>query len=173
MSENTSSSSKRVRFAADCVDKTDTQKHKNSQRKYIRNKKFTLKGIHIIPESFTKNISIESCKTKLHYFFSSNYKCISNKVKTECNLSDFQQINTTSGCAIFDEKKNPIFVLIPRSTSMQSKGKNQLKKHITLMKNLMKEKGIHRGKKEREFPTKKWLLGLNPQEIIMGSLNLT
>ena len=114
-----------------------------------------MKVINIIPVPTAKKITLDSCKSKLQYFFPSNYKRISNKVKTECDLSDLQQINTTNGCAMFDEKQVPIFILIPRSTSMKAKGKNQLKKHVSLMRNLMKEKAIQCGKKEREFPIKK------------------
>ena len=158
-----SNSSKRVRFAADAVDNSVPSKKNNSRRRFISKNKSVLKGLDVIHPIQDVKYSREDCKKKRHFFFPKEdckQKSIEKDV-VQCNLSDLTITDTKDGCILKNDKDDTIFILLPRSSSLKTKGhKDQLKKHVMLMQNMMNQKQTKRSKKREGVSSKEVTLGV-------------
>ena len=158
-----SNSSKRVRFAADAVDNSVAGKKNNSRRRFISKNKSVLKGLDVIHPIQDVKYPREDCKKKRHFFFPKE-DCKQKRIEkdvVQCNLSDLTITDTTDGCILKNDKGDNIFILLPRSSSLKTKGhKDQLKKHVRLMQNMMNEKQTKRSKKREGVSSKEVTLGV-------------
>lgn len=86
-------------------------------------------------------------------------------------VEDLEIINTTDGCILCDKNDNEIFILIPRKKAISARGENDLKKHLHLMKLLMKEDGVSRGEDTKGVAKKEVAIGLKPKRNGHGYVN--
>jgi len=85
-------------------------------------------------------------------------------------VDDLEIIDTTDGCVLCNENEKEIFILIPRATAILAKEKD-IKKHLHLMKILMKEDGISRGVDTKGVAKKEVAIGLKPNRCGHGYVN--
>ena len=89
-------------------------------------------------------------------------------------MADLDVIDTTDGCVLYDDNENEVCILIPRKTSLSRKGKNDLKKHLFLMKLLMKEeKGVERSTARKGIAEKEVAVGLKTNRAGLGYVEST
>jgi len=76
-------------------------------------------------------------------------------------LAELDVIDTTEGCVLYDDNRNEVCILILRKKALSRKGKKDFKKHLSLMKLLMKEeKGVERSKARKGIAEKEVAVGL-------------
>ena len=151
-------------------------KKKSSKQKFVAKNKSVRKHIEtiLVHEESTK-FSRDVLKADRFYFVPDDQKKEAEPQKIP--LSTLDVIDTQIGCALVDANGREICILIPRATVLLSKGKNNLKNDLHLMKFLTKEKGTARGKNREGKTVKEVSIGVkaarNKHGFITSSLKIT
>jgi hypothetical protein len=128
----------------------------------VQKNKENIKGIKKYVTKCNSQFSIDTCKKKHISFHPKDF----NK---SFSLAELDVIDTTEGCVLYDDNGNEVCILIPRKKALSRKGKKAFKKHLSLMKLLMKEeKGVERSKARKGIAEKEVAVGLKTNRVGHG-----